>query len=99
MHSAIYKILVRRFGGERLVSRNAEGNSWPARRAQAQFIVQRDGLKNGAEFVKSIGAFPKDIQAEIDFCERGNADFGHALDYGFASVAVDFCATRCFDCE
>jgi hypothetical protein len=61
--------------------------------------VQRDGLKDGAQFVKPVGAFSEDIQAEIDFGERGNTDFGHALDYGLASLAVDFCATRCFDCE
>jgi hypothetical protein len=28
--------------------------------------------------MKSIGALAKDIEAEIDFCERGNANFGHA---------------------
>src|SRR5256885_12922200 len=35
----------------------------------------------------------------VDFCESGNAHFGHALNYGFASLVVDFCATRCFDRE
>ena len=53
-------------------------------------VVQGNALKNGAQFVKAIGAFSEDIQAEIDFCERGNTDFGHAADYGFASLAVDF---------
>src|SRR5229473_3496789 len=61
--------------------------------------MQRNSLKNSSQFVKSIGAFAEDIQAEVDFCKRGNTDFGHALDYGFASLVVDFCATRCFDCE
>jgi hypothetical protein len=41
--------------------------------------VQGNGLKNGAQFVKSIGTLSEDIQAEIDFSERGYADFGHAL--------------------
>src|SRR5260370_10602559 len=62
-------------------------------------VAQRNSLKNSAQFMKSIGAFSEDVQAEIDFCERGNADFGHALNYGFAALVADFCATRCFDCE
>src|SRR5207249_5399261 len=59
----------------------------------------RDSLKNGPQFVKSIRAFAEDIQAKVDFCESGNAHFGHARNYGLASLVVDFCATRCFDRE
>src|SRR5260370_4878657 len=62
-------------------------------------VAQRNSLKNGAQFMKSIGAFSEDVQAEINFCERGNADFRHALNYGFATLVADFCATRCLDCE
>jgi hypothetical protein len=35
-------------------------------------------LKNGAEFVVAVGAFPENIQAQIDFGKRGYANFAHA---------------------
>jgi hypothetical protein len=39
--------------------------------------LQRDGLINSAQFVIVIGPFADDFQAQVDFREGGNANFGH----------------------
>jgi len=48
IHRAIHKIFLHRFGGERLVAFDGQRNSVAAGRAQPQFVVQRDSLKNGS---------------------------------------------------
>src|SRR5580658_1290800 len=60
--------------------------------------MQGNGLKDGAEFVVAVAALAQNIQAQIDFRERWNADFAHAAYWGLASCGTDFCATRCLVC-
>src|ERR1700722_2111106 len=66
---------------------------------QAQLVVQRNALKNCAEFMVAVRRFSEDIEAQVDFGKRGNANFAHAVYWGFASCGEDFCATRCFTWE
>src|SRR5580698_283489 len=61
--------------------------------------MQRNGLKYGTKFVVAVRTLPKNIEAQIDFGKRGDADFAHAVYCGFASCGEDFCATRCFTWE
>jgi len=67
---AIHKIFLHRFRGEQLVPLDAQRSSLAARSAQPQFVLQRDGLKNGPQFVKSIFAFAEDIQRRLIFANR-----------------------------
>src|SRR5258708_19388608 len=46
--------------------------------AQAQFIVQGNGLKDGAELVVGVRAFAENVQSEIDLGEGWDSDFAHA---------------------
>src|SRR5258708_24979726 len=46
--------------------------------AQAQFIVQGNGLKDGAELVVGVRAFAENVQPEIDLGEGWDSDFAHA---------------------
>jgi hypothetical protein len=47
--------------------------------------------------VKTVGAFAKNIQPEIDFCVGGNADFAHESYCGLASSEEGLrAATWCF---
>jgi hypothetical protein len=50
------------------------------REPEPQFIVQRNNLKNRAQFMKTIRALSQNVQAEIDFCVRWDADFRHEFD-------------------
>ena len=40
--------------------------------------MERNGLKDGAEFVVRIGALAEDVQAQVNFGERWDSDFAHA---------------------
>jgi hypothetical protein len=40
--------------------------------------MERNGLKDGAEFVVRIGALAEDVQAQVNFSERWDSDFAHA---------------------
>jgi hypothetical protein len=42
--------------------------------------MQRNGLKYRTQLVKTIRALSHDIQAEIDFSVRRDADFRHEID-------------------
>jgi len=61
--------------------------------------MKRNALKNCPELVVSIRTFSKDIEAQVDFGKREDANFAHAAYWGFASCGEDFCATRCFTWE
>jgi len=78
IHRAVRQVLLDGFGGEGRVSQDRQPNSWSRRSAKPEFIVQRDGLKNRAQLVISIGALPQNIQAQIDFRERWDANLGHS---------------------
>jgi hypothetical protein len=47
---------------------------------QPQFIVQGNGLKYRAQLMKTIRALSQNVQAEIDFCVRRDADLRHDVD-------------------
>src|SRR5207245_6262570 len=72
VHGTIHQIFAHGLGGERGVSLNGKRDSRPPRRLQTYFVVQRNSLKNCAQFVKSIRALAQDIEAKIDFCECGD---------------------------
>jgi hypothetical protein len=42
-----------------------------------QFIFERNSLKGGAEFVKSIGAPTQNFETQINFREGWDANSGH----------------------
>src|SRR5260370_28116065 len=63
---------------EGLVPLNGESNCLIVGGAQAQFIVQGNGLKDGAELVVGVRAFAENVQSEIDLGEGWDSDFAHA---------------------
>src|SRR6266849_4657148 len=78
IHGCIDQILADGLQGKGLISLNSETNTGSFGRAQFQFIVQGNGLEDGAEFVVSVRAFAKNVQPEIDFSEGWDSDFAHA---------------------
>jgi len=74
----IYEVLARGLQRKGLVSVNVQADASSLGIAEPQFIMERNGLKDGAEFVVRIGALAKDVQAQVDFGERWDSDFAHA---------------------
>ena len=74
----VHEVLARRLQRKGLVSVNVQADASCLRIAQAQLIMERNSLKDGAEFVVRIGALAKDVQAQVDFGERWDSDFAHA---------------------
>src|SRR5712671_1063755 len=74
----IYEVLARGLQRKGLVSVNVQADASSLGIAEPQFIMERNSLKDGAEFVVRIGALAKDVQAQVNFGERWDSDFAHA---------------------
>ena len=74
----VHEVLARRLQRKGLVSVNVQADASSLGIAEPQFIMERNGLKDGAEFVVRIGALAKDVQAQVNFGERWDSDFAHA---------------------
>jgi hypothetical protein len=57
------------FERERFVTLNGESDSGRFGCPKEQLIVQRNGLKDGAQLVISVRALAENVQPEIDFGE------------------------------
>jgi hypothetical protein len=51
---------------KRIVAREANARAFTAK---DQMVVETDGVKDGLQLVEAIGAFPKNIQQQVDFAE------------------------------
>ena len=78
INGPVDEILGDRLPRQRFIAVNRQRNSGLPRRPQPQFVMQGDGLKNGAELVIAVGALAENVQPQIDFRERWDADFAHA---------------------
>ena len=74
----INEIFARRLARKGLVSGNVQANTRGFGIAQPQLIVERNGLKDSAEFVISVRALAKNVQPQIYFGEGWDSDFAHA---------------------
>jgi len=74
----INEVLACGFQRKGLVSVNVQADASSLGIAEPQFIMERNGLKDGAEFVVRIGALAEDVQAQVNFSERWDSDFAHA---------------------
>jgi len=54
-----------------LVSVNVQADASALGIAEPQFIMERNGLKDGAEFVVRIGALAKDVQGRLTLANAG----------------------------
>src|SRR5258706_15114535 len=74
----IYEVLARGLQRKGLVSVNVQADASSLGIAEPQFIMERNGLKDGTQLVISIRAPAEDVQAQVDFGERWDSDFAHA---------------------
>ena len=74
----VNEVLARRLQRKGLIPVNVQADASSLGIAEPQFIMERNGLKDGAEFVVRIGALAEDVQAQVDFGERWDSDFAHA---------------------
>src|SRR5260221_11226179 len=58
---------------------NIETNAGRFRVAQRQVVMQRNSLKDRAEFVIGVRALAENVQPQIDFRKGWDSDFAHAL--------------------
>src|SRR5712671_3946226 len=72
------EVLARGLQRKGLVSVNVQADASSLGIAEPQFIMERNGLKDSADFVVRIGALAEDVQAQVDFGERWDSDFAHA---------------------
>jgi len=73
----VHQIVTRGLGRQSVVAFNGQVNTRRALRFKLEGIVQRDGLKNRAELMVSVGTPTQDVQAQVDLGEGGKADAGH----------------------
>ena len=76
---AIDEIFLDGFAGKLLVSENLEIDGRGLRGAKMQGVMEGNGVKDGAEFVVTVGAFSEDVETQIHFGERWDSNFSHAV--------------------
>ena len=75
---------------EAVVAVDGEFYSGLTRGAEVECVVEGDGLEDGAELVVVVGALADDVEAEVDFGEGGEVDFGHGeIVYTWRVIDVD----------
>src|SRR5260221_1352968 len=95
VHRAVNQILLALFLREGFVALNLQRDARTSRGPEPQSVMQRHGLKYGAEFVVAVGALSQHFQTQVDLGVRRNSDCSHLRTQGLASAGGVFCATRC----
>src|SRR5205823_2387273 len=94
IYCPVHQIFFDGFARKRITAQNAKFYARLARCFEAKLVLQRNRLKNGAEFVKTVRALAENFQAQVNFREGWDANFRHGLCQGFSIWGAAFCATR-----
>src|SRR5580692_2980600 len=92
---AVDQIFFDLFLREGFIAPDLQGDAGTARETKFQRVMQPYGLKNGAQFMVTVGALSQHLQTQVHLGVRRNTDCSHSLTQGLASAGGVFCATRC----